>query len=291
MAVTDSEEVLEARMQFSPTMCSSRANSSRLAARSSTIASTTTWQGAKACAESTTSMRPSAASTAARCSLPRSASLCSDWETASRALCAAPGWASNTRVRTPLWASTCAMPRPMVPEPATPATRSARLESSNGVEHGREKRYSKRRSGGYNPPKERRRHEVSEDPSCVQRLQGGQARAARMRRPRGLSAGGNAPARGGQHAAQPVPYRGLRARGAARGREEAHPRGARRGHPHPARSRLQRQRPPRGRRAGGGDLPAGEGPRGRPSGGGAQPEHVVRRPLVERLGRSFAARL
>ena len=43
---------------------------------------------------------------------------------------AAPGCASNTRVRTPHWASTWTMPRPMVPEPATPATRSAREASS-----------------------------------------------------------------------------------------------------------------------------------------------------------------
>ena len=52
---------------------------------------------------------------------------------ASFAACAAPGCASNTSVRTPHWASTCAMPRPMVPLPATPATRSGRWISSMGA--------------------------------------------------------------------------------------------------------------------------------------------------------------
>ena len=79
---------------------------------------------------STTSMRRSVASTSARGSLPRSASLPRVSAIASLALRAAPGWASNTSVRAPHWASTWTMPRPMVPEPATPATRSARETSS-----------------------------------------------------------------------------------------------------------------------------------------------------------------
>ena len=61
---------------------------------------------------------------------PFSTSLPRLWAIESFALRAAPGWASNTRVRAPHCASTCAMPRPMVPVPATPATRSLRLGSS-----------------------------------------------------------------------------------------------------------------------------------------------------------------
>src|SRR5581483_5206213 len=88
-----------------------------------------------------------------------------------------------------------------------------------------------------------------------------------------------------------VPHRGVRPRGAARGGEEAHAGGARRGHPHAARARLQRQRAPRGGRAGRGDLPAREGPGRRPRGARPQPEHLLRRALVEGLGRRLAPRL
>ena len=45
---------------------------------------------------------------------------------------AAPGCASKRSVRAPHWASTWAMPRPMVPAPATPAARSLREGSSMG---------------------------------------------------------------------------------------------------------------------------------------------------------------
>ena len=61
---------------------------------------------------------------------PFSASLPSACAIESRPRCAAPGCASKSSVRTPHCASTCAMPRPMVPAPATPATRSLRETSS-----------------------------------------------------------------------------------------------------------------------------------------------------------------
>src|SRR5256885_13768443 len=48
------------------------------------------------------------------------------------AFSAAPGCASYTRVRAPHCASTWTMPRPMVPAPATAATRSLRETSSMG---------------------------------------------------------------------------------------------------------------------------------------------------------------
>jgi len=44
------------------------------------------------------------------------------------------GWASNSSVRAPHWARTCAMPRPMVPVPNTAATRSGR-ERSNATRY------------------------------------------------------------------------------------------------------------------------------------------------------------
>src|SRR5262249_46348360 len=97
-------------------------------------------------------MRRSVASTAPRSSLPRSASLPRVSPIASRALRAAPGWASNTSVRAPHWASTWTMPRPMVPEPATPATRSAR-EPSNMRSSMRGEPYC----SGYNPLRGSRR--------------------------------------------------------------------------------------------------------------------------------------
>src|SRR5688500_13749435 len=112
-----------------------------------------------------------------------------------------------------------------------------------------------------------------------------------MRGPRELPGGRNPPAGGGEHAAEPVPHRGLRARGAARGREKAHPDRARRRHPHAARARLQRHRPARGGRAGRGDLPLGERDRRRPDRARAQSEHFLCRALVEGLGRGLAARL
>ncbi len=113
-------------MQASDTMPSSALNSSCFGCRSSTIASTTTWQGLSAASASTISMRASAASASAWVMRPFCAMAARDLAIASFALAAAPGWASNTSVRTPHWASTCTMPRPMVPLPATPATRSGR---------------------------------------------------------------------------------------------------------------------------------------------------------------------
>ena len=123
-------EVVDARIQSGFTTFSSAEKSWRLADKSSTIASTTRWEGARPSTDSTISSRRRVLSTSPAGMRPFSTSLPRLWPIESRAFCAAPGWLSNTRVRTPHCARTCAMPRPMVPVPATPATRSLRLESS-----------------------------------------------------------------------------------------------------------------------------------------------------------------
>src|SRR3954467_8427334 len=77
---------------------------------------------------------------------PFSASLPSAAAIDSLPLRAAPGCASKSSVRAPHWASTCAMPRPMVPAPATPVQRSLRRLSSMEPD-------ILAGAGGYNPPR------------------------------------------------------------------------------------------------------------------------------------------
>jgi len=91
IAVTDSDEVLVARMQPGATTASSAWNSARLASRFSTMASTTSVHGANSASSAAALKRPAAASTSAAASLPFAASFSSVAMMASRASCAAPG--------------------------------------------------------------------------------------------------------------------------------------------------------------------------------------------------------
>ena len=120
MAVMDSDEVFDARMQSSATTPSSAANRSRFTSRRSTMASTTTWQfdmSVRAVADST---RASAACASAALSLPFWASFSQVWRSDSRAAATASALVSYRRTRRPACAAICAMPRPMAPAPTTP---------------------------------------------------------------------------------------------------------------------------------------------------------------------------
>ena len=120
MAVMDSEDVFEARMQSSATTPSSAANRSRLTSRRSTMASTTNWQSAMSDSAPAATTRSSAAWASAAPSLPFCASLSQVWRSASRADATASALVSYRRTRNPACAAICAMPRPMAPAPTTP---------------------------------------------------------------------------------------------------------------------------------------------------------------------------
>ena len=124
MAVTERDEVLEARMQSSETMDSSSANSRFLASNSSTIASTTMAAFAISSRPSTMASRPIAASAASSVMPPFSAALCSIRAMKADASSAAPPRVSWSRTESPPAAAIWAMPRPMVPVPITPRERS-----------------------------------------------------------------------------------------------------------------------------------------------------------------------
>ena len=118
-AVIDSDDVLDARMAWASTSGSSCANSARLAARSSTMASTTSPATQASASVPTVTMRASAASARSRVSFARPTSLskvsASDFFAASaapkRVSCSCTGW--------PASAAICAMPAPIVPAPMT----------------------------------------------------------------------------------------------------------------------------------------------------------------------------
>ncbi len=123
--VTESEDVLVARMQSAAMMSSSCWNRRFLTSMFSTIASMTTFAEARSSTRETTSSLAFAAARAAGEILPFSASLPRVPMTVSRALAAAPCRASNISTRMPAWAAICAMPRPMAPVPTMPMQRSA----------------------------------------------------------------------------------------------------------------------------------------------------------------------
>jgi hypothetical protein len=118
--VTESEEVLVARMQSAAMMSSNCWNRDFLTSRFSTMASTMTWAEASSSSRATTSSLADAAASASAEILPLSASLARVPFTVSRALAAAPCNASNNSTRIPAWAAIWAMPRPMAPVPTMP---------------------------------------------------------------------------------------------------------------------------------------------------------------------------
>ena len=120
MAVIDSDEVFEARMQSSATTPSRAANRSRLTSRRSTMASTTNWHCDMSVSAVADSTRASAACASAAVSLPFSASLSQVWRNDSRAAATASALVSYRRTRRPACAAIWALPRPMAPAPTTP---------------------------------------------------------------------------------------------------------------------------------------------------------------------------
>src|SRR6266446_1033033 len=135
IAVIENDEVLDAIRQSPETTSSSERNNCRLASRSSTIASMTMGQEARASRESVMTRFASARATASRSIRPFSASLASWAETDSFASFAAPGRLSWSSARIPAWAAIWAMPRPMTPVPITARLRSGR-ETSRGMMQG-----------------------------------------------------------------------------------------------------------------------------------------------------------
>src|SRR3989440_12247638 len=135
IAVIENDEVLDAIRQSSETMSSSERNSSRLASKSSTIASMTMGQEARDSRESATTRFARARSSASRSRRPFSASFASCPETDSFASRAAPGRLSWSSARMPACAAIWAMPRPMTPTPTTARLKSGR-ETSRGMMQG-----------------------------------------------------------------------------------------------------------------------------------------------------------
>ena len=118
-AVIDSDDVFVARMHSGVTTFSSRAKSSRLAARSSTIASTTSAATQASGSVTTVAMRPTAASASASPSLPFATSFASASAIPFFAASPAPMRVSCSWTRWPASAAICAMPAPIAPAPIT----------------------------------------------------------------------------------------------------------------------------------------------------------------------------
>ena len=120
MAVIDSDDVFEARMVCGAHIASRAANNACFASRRSTIASTIRSQPFRSSSLSTMATRPTiaAASSAVRVPFCTARSIIDLMN--SRALSAAPAWASNSRTSAPPSTETWAMPRPMAPVPTMP---------------------------------------------------------------------------------------------------------------------------------------------------------------------------
>ena len=131
--VTESDEVLVARMQSAVMMSSSCWNSFCLTSRFSTMASITTCAEASPSSRGTTSSLAEAAASASAEILPFPASLSSVPITVSRAPAAAPCRASNSSTRMPACAAIWAMPRPMAPVPTMPRQREGDWMSTGMV--------------------------------------------------------------------------------------------------------------------------------------------------------------
>ena len=119
MPVTDSDEVLVARMQSSATTASSWASNACLASRRSIMASTTSSTSLSSVSAVATCRRSSVACASAPRILPLLASLSSVCSRLSRAAWAAPSRLSNSITCMPAWAAIWAMPVPMMPAPTT----------------------------------------------------------------------------------------------------------------------------------------------------------------------------
>src|ERR1043166_6516458 len=128
IAVTESEEVLVARMQVSETSASSRRNASRLTARSSTTASMMSAQWRKTAyspaAPGAQVIRSSSACAASRARRPRSTSRPITASRRPRACSSASARWSVTMTWWPAPAATWAMPLPIAPAPSTPTVAS-----------------------------------------------------------------------------------------------------------------------------------------------------------------------
>src|SRR5438309_2628322 len=135
IAVIEKDEVLDAIRQSRETISSNERNSSRLVSRSSTIASMTMGQEARASRESATTRFACARASASRSRRPFSASFASCPVTDSFASCAAPGRLSWSSARMPACAAIWAMPRPMTPVPTTARLKSGR-EMARGMMQG-----------------------------------------------------------------------------------------------------------------------------------------------------------
>ncbi len=136
-AVTEIDEVLEARMQSAPTMPSSSRKSPRLASAFSTIASTTRPEPAASASCVATAMRAAIAFASAASSRPLAARPSSVAASLPCAAAAAPSRASKSLTGWPACAATCAMPAPMMPAPTTKtgvSRRRSRLMSKPGEE-------------------------------------------------------------------------------------------------------------------------------------------------------------
>ena len=119
MAVIEIDDVLVARIASLATISSSEANRACLAARSSTIASTTSAASTKLLTSCATDNLCAAACAASGVSFPLSASLFSWVRNPSTANAAEPSRTSSNCTRCPATAAICAIPLPIAPAPIT----------------------------------------------------------------------------------------------------------------------------------------------------------------------------
>ncbi|MDT4868420.1 hypothetical protein FQZ97_1033820 [compost metagenome] len=146
MAVTEIDEVLDARMAVSPTTDSSCRKRLRLASRFSTMASTTSATPLASSSEGIGSMSTSVAAAASAVILPLATRPSSVAASFDLACAAAPSRMSNRNTGWPAWAATCAMPAPMMPAPTTSTGALLRRVMWRSVSRGRVAWRGRRRS-------------------------------------------------------------------------------------------------------------------------------------------------
>ncbi|EWS63692.1 hypothetical protein Y695_03073 [Hydrogenophaga sp. T4] len=120
MAVTDNDDVLVASTAWGATTASSSANSRCLTSSFSTMASTTSAQGARSVTVLASDTRARYAACISGVSLFLATSFCQVSASAVPAASAAPGRRSKSRTWLPAWTAIWAMPRPMAPVPTIP---------------------------------------------------------------------------------------------------------------------------------------------------------------------------
>ena len=133
ISVTDSEDVLVARIASGATMASRRRKRSFLTSIDSTTASTTKSASARAERSVAKEIRPRISACCSSLILPRDTARPVEWARCSRPRSTASSVSSTPTTAKPLRAKTSAMPAPIVPRPMTPMVSKVRGARSVGA--------------------------------------------------------------------------------------------------------------------------------------------------------------